>query len=430
MLTLVLMKLTKLNIVIIVGFLAIIGTMIMQLFLLNQAYLFEKRETEDKIHSSLLKVVSRIYADNDNDLPHVDFIKKTSSNYYIVNVQNVFENVILEHYLKTEFAKVKLDLDFEYAIYDCGTNKMVYGNYISANGKASEKCEDCFTKNDELIYYFALRFPNLSENLFSSLYKYWAYSFVLFIVLIIYVYSVLLLLKQKQYTELQNDFINNMTHEFKTPLSSILIASNYAKSQQEIIENPKLSKYIEIIINQSAKLNEHIENILTVAKSSNNSIELQKSKIDIVKNLDLIKENIELKHQKNVKFNLQFQSEYLINADEFHFYNLLFNLLDNAVKYSIDEPIIEINLIESEKKYILSISDNGSGIPEKDIPFVFDKFYRVARKNNKEIEGFGIGLAYVKKICELHEWKIKLANKKNSHGLIVIIEIPKKDIYE
>ena len=98
------MKLNKLNIVIIIGFLAIIGTMVMQLFLLNQAYLFEKRETEDKIHSSLLKVVSRIYADNNNDLPHVDFIKKTSSNYYIVNVQNVFENVILEHYLKTDMS--------------------------------------------------------------------------------------------------------------------------------------------------------------------------------------------------------------------------------------------------------------------------------------------------------------------------------------
>ena len=422
------MKLNKLNIVIIIGFLAIIGTMVMQLFLLNQAYLFEKREIEDKIHSSLLKVVSRIYADNNNDLPHVDFIKKTSSNYYIVNVQNVFENVILEHYLKTEFAKVKLDLDFEYAIYDCGTNKMVYGNYISTKGESDNKCEDCFTKNDELIYYFALRFPNLSENLFSSLYKYWAYSFVLFIVLIIYVYSVILLLKQKQYTELQNDFINNMTHEFKTPLASILIASNYAKKQKEIIENPKLSKYIEIIINQSAKLNEHIENILTVAKSSNNSIELQKSKVEILKNLDLIKENIELKHQKEVVFKILFQKNYLINSDEFHFYNLLFNLLDNAVKYSIEKAVIEINCFETDKNYNLTISDNGPGIPEKDLPFVFDKFYRVARKNNKDIEGFGIGLAYVKKICELHNWKIKLSNK--TIGLLAVIEIPKKDIYE
>lgn len=424
------MKLNKLNIVIIIGFFAIIGTMIMQLFLLNQAYLFEKREIEDKIHTSLLKVVSRIYADNNNDLPHTNFINKTSSSYYIVNVDNVFENVILEHYLKTEFNKVKLDLDFEYAIYNCGTNKMVYGNYIAANGKAAKKCEDCFTKKDTLIYYFAVRFPGLNENLFSSLSRYWAYSFVLFIVLIVYVYSVFLLLKQKQYTELQNDFINNMTHEFKTPLSSILIASNFAKSQHEIIQNPKLSKYIQIIIDQSAKLNEHIENILTVAKANNNSIVLQKTRVDLLKNIELIKENILLKHQKKIEFNVQIEKQFFINADQFHFYNLLFNLFDNAVKYSGLNPIVSIYMLENETNYYLQIKDNGSGIPIKDMPFVFDKFYRVTREDNSEIEGFGIGLAYVKKTCELHNWKIKIANSDDKIGLTVSIVIPKKDIYE
>jgi two-component system, OmpR family, phosphate regulon sensor histidine kinase PhoR len=422
------MKLNKLNIVIFIGFVAIIGTMVMQLFLLNQAYLFEKREIEDKIHTSLLNVVSRIYTDNKNDLPHTNFINKSSSSYYIVNVDNVFENVILEHYLKTEFNKVKLDLDFEYAIYNCGTNKMVYGNYISANGESANKCEDCFTKNDDLIYYFAVRFPGLKQSLFSSLNRYWAYSFVLFIVLIVYVYSVFLLLKQKQYTALQNDFINNMTHEFKTPLSSILIASNYARSQQEIIDNPKLSKYIQIIINQSDKLNEHIEKLLTVAKSNNNSFLLQKKQVDLLKTIDLVEENVILKHQKKIEFRNLITVNYFIYADEFHFYNLLFNLIDNAVKYSQLESIVEINFVEKEKNYYLTIRDNGLGIPEKDLPFVFDKFYRVTRENNKDIEGFGIGLSYVKKICELHNWKINLKNTPN--GIEVIIEMPRQDIIE
>lgn len=161
-----------------------------------------------------------------------------------------------------------------------------------------------------------------------------------------------------------------------------------------------------------------------------NSIEIQRSEVDLLKNINLIKDNILLKHSKKVKFNVSFQKKYFINADEFHFYNLLFNLFDNAVKYSVEKPIIEVDLKEVEKKYILSISDNGSGIPEKDLPFVFDKFYRVVRQNNKDIEGFGIGLAYVKKICELHNWKIKIVNKKEDYGLIVSIEIPKKDIHE
>lgn len=420
------MKLNKLNVVIFIGFLAIIGAVVMQLFLLNQAYLFEKREIEDKIHSSLIKVVSRIYTDNNNDLPHTNQVKKISNDYYVVNVEDVFENVILEHYLKTEFEKVKLGLDFEYAIYNCTTNEMVYGNYISTDNSSTKKCEDCFEKKDGLIYYFAVRFPGLKQGMLTSLNRYWAYSFIIFIVLIVYVYSVFLLLKQKKYTELQNDFINNMTHEFKTPLSSILIASNYAKGQQEVIENPKLAKYVQIIINQSAKLNEHIENILTVAKSSNNSITLQKTEVDLLKTLDFIEENIVLKHQKKIVFKRLFLKEHYILADEFHFYNLLFNLIDNAVKYSPENPLIEIDFIEMEKAFNLVISDNGSGIPLKDIPFVFDKFYRVSRKNNKDIEGFGIGLAYVKKICELHNWKIHLVNTNS--GLNAIITIPKKDV--
>jgi len=420
------MKLKKLNIVIFIGFLAIIGAIVMQLFLLNQAYLFEKREIEDKIHTSLIKVVSRIYTDNNNDLPHTNQVKKISNDYYVVNVEDVFENVILEHYLKTEFEKVKLDLDFEYSIYNCATNEMIYGNYISTDNSSTKKCEDCFEKKEGLIYYFAVRFPGLKQGVLTSLNRYWAYSFIIFIVLIVYVYSVFLLLKQKKYTELQNDFINNMTHEFKTPLSSILIASNYVKGQQEVIENPKLAKYVQIIINQSAKLNEHIENILTVAKSSNNSIKLQKTEINLHKTLDFIEENIVLKHQKKIVFQKIFSKEYSILADEFHFYNLLFNLIDNAVKYSPESPIVIIDFIENEKTYNLIISDNGVGIPLKDIPFVFDKFYRVSRANNKEIEGFGIGLAYVKKICELHNWKIQLANTNN--GLDAIITMPKKDV--
>lgn len=420
------MKLNKLNIVIFIGFLAIISAIIMQLFLLNQAYLFEKRETEDKIHSSLLKVVSRIYTDNKNDLPHTNQVKKIADDYYIVNVENVFENVILEHYLKTEFEKVKLDLDFEYAIYNCATNEMIYGNYISAGKSSNKKCEDCFKKKDGLIYYFAVRFPGLKQGLFTSLNRYWAYSFIIFIVLIVYVYSVFLLLKQKKYTELQNDFINNMTHEFKTPLSSILIASNYAKKQPEVIENPKLAKYVQIIISQSAKLNEHVENILTVAKSGTNAITLQKTKVNLLKTIDFIEENIALKHHKKIIFERLFEKEYGILADEFHFYNLLFNLIDNAVKYAPEIPIVTINFIENKKNYVLIVGDNGCGIPEKDIPFVFDKFYRVAREKNKDIEGFGIGLAYVKKICQLHGWNIQL-NNTNS-GLNAIITIPKKDV--
>lgn len=396
----------------------------MQLLLLNQAFTFEKNEVEDKIHFALQDVVKKIYADNNSSLPITNQIQKVSDNYYIVNVNDVFENNILEHYLKVEFNKVKLDQDFEYAIYDCGTDEMIYGNYISSSGEAEKKCEDCFTKNSDLIYYFAIRFPNLKQSYFSSLNQYWIYTAVLFLVLIIYVYSVFLLLKQKHYTELQTDFINNMTHEFKTPLSSILIASNFANSQKEIKENSKLSKYVQIIIEQSNKLNQHIEQILSLAKTDSHQIQLQKTEVDLHKNLELINENLKLKHNKNFSFTIDESTKITLQADEFHFYNLLYNLVDNAIKYGTEKPEISIKVISNTNKLTIQLNDNGNGIPEKDLPFIFDKFYRVSRKDTEEIEGFGIGLAYVKKICELHHWKIKVKNTDN--GLQTDIEIPKK----
>lgn len=396
----------------------------MQLILLNQAFLFEKKEMENKIHFALQDVVKKIYADNNSSLPITNQIQKVSDNYYIVNVNDVFENNILEHYLKTELNKVKLGQDFEYAIYDCSTDDMVYGNYISSSGEATKKCEDCFTKDNNLIYYFAIRFPHLKQSFYSSLKQYWIFTFVLFLVLIIYVYSVFLLLKQKRYTELQTDFINNMTHEFKTPLSSILIASNFANSQKEIKENAKLSKYVQIIIEQSNKLNQHIEQILSLAKTDSHQIQLQKTAIDLNKNLELIKENLKLKHIKDFNFTIDKSTKILIKADSFHFYNLLYNLIDNAIKYGTEKPKVDIKVVETNSHLTIQLNDNGPGIPEKDLPFIFDKFYRVSRKDTEEIEGFGIGLAYVKKICELHNWKIKVKNTDN--GLQTDIEIPKK----
>ena len=420
------MKFTKLNSIIFIGFLAIVGVLIMQLLLLNQAYAFEKKEVGDKIHFALQDVVQKIYRDNKTNLPINNQIKKVTEDYYIVNVDDVFEAEVLEYYLKTEFQKVKLDVDFEYAIYDCASDEMMYGSYISSNDEKSEKCENCFEKKEGLIYYFAVRFPQLKYSLIGSLGQYWVFTGILLLVLVIYVYSVFQLLRQKKYAELQTDFINNMTHEFKTPLASILIASNYTQNQPEIKNNPKLSKYTDIIITQSQKLNQHIERILTVAKGDGKWIELDKKPIELKEMIELIKENVLLKTNKQSAISIEIPKQQKVLADEFHFYNTLFNLIENAIKYSGNAPEIMIQKSETAKGLDISIADNGPGIEKNHIDNVFDKFYRVPREDKKDIEGFGIGLSYVKKIIDLHHWKIKLENNPKG-GLTVFISVPKKD---
>ncbi len=376
-------------------------------------------------------MVNKIYRDNNSAPPQASPIKKVSEDYYVVNVDDVFEATILEYYLNLEFEKVKLDMDYEYAIYDCSSDEMVYGEYISSTGIPQKneklKCENCFTKKEGLVYYFAIRFPDLKYSYITSLQQYWAYTGVLFLVLVIYVYSVFLLLKQKKYTELQKDFINNMTHEFKTPLSSILIASNYAAKQEAIDSNPKLNKYLQIIIEQSNKLNHHIEKILNVAKSDGTHKGIEKKPYNLVEILLLVKENAALKFDHaEITLNSPKQN-YTVDADEFHFYNIAFNIVENAIKYGPEYPTVAINIVETAKSLELKFTDNGPGIPNGHIDYVFDRFYRVPRENKDEVEGFGIGLFYVKKICDLHKWNVSIKNN-TENGITVTIAIPKKSI--
>lgn len=396
----------------------------MQLLLLTKAFHFEQKNYEDKIFFALQDVVRKIYRDNGTDLVIANQVKKIADDYYIVNVDDVFESEILDYYLKLEFEKVKLTLDYEYAIYDCASDEMVFGNKTSGTSVNRTSCDDCFETSTDLIYYFGIRFPNLKYNVLGSLQDYYVYTFVLFLVLIIYVYSVVLLLKQKRYSELQKDFINNMTHEFKTPLASILIASNYAQNQEVIQQHGKLAKYIELIIKQSEKLNQHIERILHVAKTESTQLQLERKEVNLAEIFALVKENAQLKyHALDCEIQCISHNTFTVVGDPFHLYNVFFNLVDNALKYAGKRPIVRVELSTKNKYHFVVISDNGPGIDHVHLNYIFDKFYRVPRPDNKEIEGFGIGLYYVNKIIRLHQWKIMMQNNPNA-GLDVIIQIP------
>jgi two-component system, OmpR family, phosphate regulon sensor histidine kinase PhoR len=417
------MKNNKLNIFIFIGFLAIIGVIVTQLFIINKAFDLQKKNTEEKIFYALQNALQTIYTDYKTDLKVTNQVTKDKNNQFKVNVNYEFEQTLLEYYLVQEFQKKKLDLDFEYAIYNCNSDEMAYSSHINSNGtKEKIKCPECFVKDNNLTYYFVVRFPDISQNYFKDLQIYWVFAFILFLVLIIYVYSVFLLLKQKKYTDLQTDFINNMTHEFKTPLSSILIASNFAKDQSAIKQNDKLAKYNNIVIEQTKKLNQHIEKLLYVAKTDSKQIYLEKTNFNLYNLLLLVKENILLKYENKPVITIHCKEKISLLADEFHTYNIIYNLVENAVKYSKEETQIAIDVIVENKFLEIKITDSGIGIPEQDLPFIFDKFYRVQRPNNKNIEGFGIGLSYVKNICQLHKWKISIKNNASKGiGVSIII---------
>jgi len=415
------MKLNKLNIIIVLGLIAIIGILVAQLLWTKQAYNLEEKKFSQKAHIALLEVAKKLYEGTNHELPSENPVQKVSNDYYIVNIDNDFEPEILEFYLKSEFEKANIDTDFEYAMYNCHSDEMVYGNYVSLD-KTKKQSSVYFPKHKNLVYYFAIRFPNEATYLFSSLKFWFVLSFALVVILLVYVYSILTILQQKKYSELQRDFINNMTHEFKTPLSSILIASNYLMKQDKIKQDEKLEKYTDIIINQSNKLNNHIEKILNIAKSDNAPMDLDKQQIEVVPVLKEVIENIRLKHE-NMVAKIEAEKDFKIHADVFHFTNIVYNLIDNSIKYCELKPEINIRLTEENKQLKLEFTDNGIGIPPKKLPEIFDKFYRIPSPKSNEVNGFGLGLYYVKKICNLHHWKIKAANNPEN-GITITILIP------
>ena len=382
----------------------------------------EEKKFSQKVHIALLEVVKQLYEGTNHEIPTENPIKKIANDYYIVNIDNDFEPEILEFYLKTEFTKFNITTDFEYAMYNCQSDEMVYGNYISLTDKSVKKSSVFFPKHKNLIYYFAIRFPNENSYLFSSLKFWFVLSFALVIILLVYVYSIYTIIQQKKYSELQRDFINNMTHEFKTPLSSILLASNYLNKQQVVKSDEKLEKYTSIIINQSNKLNHHIEKILNIAKSDNSPLALDKKEIYILPILNNVVENMQLKNE-DLQVEIMSDSDYKITADEFHFTNIIHNLIDNSIKYCDGNAKIAISISKEKNQLVLKFSDNGIGISNKNLNFIFDKFYRIPSTKSNEVNGFGLGLYYVKKICTQHHWKITAENNKEK-GITISIAIP------
>ncbi|WET01584.1 HAMP domain-containing sensor histidine kinase [Flavobacterium sp. YJ01] len=420
------MKINKLNSIILLGLVAIISILVAQLLWTKEAFTIEQKKLSQKAHIALLEVAKKLYEGTSHELPAQNPVQKISNDYYIVNVENEFEPEILEFYLKTEFKKMNITTDFEYAMYNCQSDEMIYGDYISLSKKKAEcKKTVYFPKHKNLVYYFAVRFPNETTYLFSSMRFWFILSTALILILLIYVYSIFKLLQQKKYSELQRDFINNMTHEFKTPLSSILIASKYLIEQSPIKDDKKLFTYTDIIINQSNKLNSHIEKILNISKSEYTPLELKKENILIIPIIEEAISNIKLKYpEASVKIETS-SNDYLLETDAFHFANLVYNLLDNAVKYCNEKPEITIKFTEENNCLKIEFIDNGIGITSKKISFIFDKFYRVQNEKSNEVNGFGLGLYYVKEICNLQNWKIKAENNPEK-GVTITLSIPNK----
>lgn len=394
---------------IVLGTLSVLGIISVQYYWVNRTLELKESEFHQSVSIALRNVAYKIAAFNKSQLSHRGLITRHANNYYVVNVNSDIDANILETYLLDELYKQSIDIPFEYGIYDCQTNELVYGNccdYTEVQIKASDRKD--IDVDEEYVYYFVVRFPSMDSHILSEMPLTIFLSIITLLASGIFVYAMYVLLMQKRFSELQRDFINNITHEFKTPLSSIKLASESFIHNPMIQSDERLVKYARIIRDQNQHLNNQVEKVLNLAKLEQGQIRLNKEIINISAFLEDFAEEAQLLiEQKGGKMSfVSHLEDEDIHADHTHLKNVLYNLIDNAIKYSDNPPEIELKVFEQSQKVCISISDNGIGIEKSNQSKLFDKFFRVSTGNVHDAKGFGLGLYYVKLICDGHHWDI------------------------
>ncbi|WP_291728507.1 sensor histidine kinase [Bernardetia sp.] len=414
--------------------LSIFGIVIIQIYWVRRAFDANRKQNEQKIQVALQNIAEKIADYSKTTLPSSSPINQLSSDYYTVSVNCEIDAAVLEYFLKNEFSKRNIQTDFEYGIYDCDSEKMVYGNYISIHQKdeVNKKLKKELPKWEGQNYYFGVRFPSVSSQLASEMDIWIFLSIILLLVIFFLVYGMFFIITQRQFSQAQKQFINNITHELKTPISILGIAAKVLTTEEKQEERKK--QYAIIVKEQTERLSSQVEKLVELLMLERSSyVPLSLEKMNLQKTIKETIESFELevlakKDFENQDFNIEFNSleeDIFIEADKVHFQNMLHNLLENAFKYNQNTPFVEIAIQKTKNKIILSIKDNGIGIDKKFQKRVFDKFFRIQTDDIHTTKGFGLGLSYIKQVIKAHKWKIKLESEL-SRGTIFLISI---DVY-
>ncbi len=421
------MRFKHIRYVVLLGAFAIIGIIGVQLYFMRKEWSNKEKQFAQTVTICLRNVATKLYKFN-NTLPSTpNPVRQLSSNYFVVDVNNKIDANILEHYLKTEFERYNIQTDFEYSIYNCETDVMEYGNYLFYNGKVKQDAISVnLPKYYGYNYYFGVNFPLLNNTIAGDMTIWFFLVGILAVSVIFFAYSIFVILKQKKLSELQRDFINNMTHEFKTPIASINIAADVISNPKSITEPSRILTYGSVIKQEVNRLNDQVDKVLQIARIEKSGFHLRKEKLDLNAIINQVVENCLANNAGKVVIKTRLSTEIgRIDGDRMHTTNIFYNLLDNAVKYAGDNPEIEITTMKKTNKVMVTVSDNGPGISRAHQKRVFQKFYRIPTANIHDVKGFGLGLFYVKSICDAQRWKISL-DPSPAIGTTFFLEITQK----
>lgn len=394
--------------VILLAVVSIAGITVTQIYWVRKAFDIRENQFNRDVNLALGKVAQHLFDMNKMSAPLTNPVEQISTNYFIVQVNGPINAGVLEFLLITEFQNRDITAGYEYGIYDCVEKCMIGGNYISPKSvkTVSQFPETPMSTSDG--YYFAVQFPHVAANLISQMGIWGFSSAVTLVVICFFSYTLFVILRQRRLSEVQKEFINNMTHEFKTPISTIAISAAVLKDPRMIEDPGRLLNYATIIENENHRLKQQVERVLQMAELDKVDDGLKKETIDLHKLLESAMASRSVGQEAEMEINFQ-ATQAMVTGDTLHLSNVVCNLLDNALKYNNGKASIKVATRNNNLRQIeVSVSDNGIGISTSDQGKIFDKFYRVPTGNIHNVKGFGLGLSYVKHMIEKHRGKISV----------------------
>lgn len=431
----------KYNIKIIIGLisLAISGLIVVQVIWISNAFTLKKAEFDQDVRQSLVAVTQ--------DVPKV--IAYNRENQLSNNAQNLGSYMVQQMLMDTPFENPEnkisagqLDSLIKIQFAKRGINtKYVFGVYNATGYPLFYKDSASLLYNDDLLkgelnitlfqgdfftpsFYLSVFFPQKGQYVFGQMWLILSVSLILILIVIFaFYYTVYTIRKQKQLSEIKNDFINNMTHELKTPISTIQLACEALKDvDMQHFDNK--DQFVNIINEENKRLGGLVETVLKTAVLDKGQLKLKVEKFDLIESVRQVVSNFELKiKQSNGTINVETPLVHApVEGDSQHLSNVFRNLIDNAIKYTKENPVIDIAIVKKGDSYLVKIKDNGIGISKENQAKIFDKLYRVPTGDVHDVKGFGLGLNYVKSIVESHQGEVKVKSNlgKGSEFLVTL----------
>jgi len=423
--------------------LSVIGVVVIQLLWLQQASRYREEQVElnreqglqlekqfnDRVVMALTDVTERILSITKDPTDLFDAVKQVRPNYFAVSINDTVHPYLLEAMLRKEFSRRNIQEDFEYGIYDCFTDSIVYGNYVSVDSADTDTMAHSeLQKLDKDGHYFGVYFPRRRSSLWEEETGTWMWVFPFVVTLIVFsffAYSVWVILRQRKLSEMKNDFIGNMTHELKTPISTIALSSEVLGDPDIMKEPDRLQQYARIIRSENERLRIQVERVLQLGSMDKDKLELKRERVDMHVIAQEVEEHFHLQAQeRNTTITLRLEATgHVVQGDRMHLTNAVTNLIDNALKYGREGGHIELATGSQGRELVLSVTDDGIGIRKEDIRHIFERFYRVHTGNVHDVKGFGLGLHYVKQIIEAHGGSVS-ARSEFDKGSTFMLTLP------